>query len=505
MPKYIRDGSGILVPANVATRPAAPPELAEVATTIDGRDITRGYVDPMQLQIPQDSVLQLQGAGDYRTYREVLRDDQVASTLHQRRLAVNSREWQVQPGGERPIDKAAAEFIEDQVQRIGFDRVTDRMLYGLFYGYSVAEAIWVRDGSYIGLSAVKVRDRTRFGFDGVGRLRMKTYANMEGELLPERKFWAFSTGTDHDDEPYGLGLAHWLYWPVFFKRAGMRFWLIFLDRFGQPTAKGTYPANATPEEKSKLLRALSAVHTDSGIIVPDGMQVELIEAARSGTGDYTELYDRMDRAIAKVVLGQVASTEGTPGKLGNDDVQGDVRLDLVKADADLICESFNRTIVRWLCDWNFPGAAYPEVYRVVEDSEDLTAASERDKNLYEIGFKPSLKHVHDTYGGEYVEVPKSEPPAGGLGAPEFAARQDETDVVDQQLVTLQREGDAAISEMIGAIKKLVEEATSLEGLRDQLLDAFGGMDDSRLAQVMAEAITAASMAGRFDIVEQAGG
>ncbi|MDF5986520.1 hypothetical protein P4131_17570 [Pseudomonas aeruginosa] len=46
----------------------------------------------------------------------------------------------------------------------------------------------------------------------------------------------------------------------------------------------------------------------------------------------------MDETIAKVTLGQVASSQGTPGRLGNDDLQADVRLDLVKADADLICE-----------------------------------------------------------------------------------------------------------------------------------------------------------------------
>ena len=37
-----------------------------------------------------------------------------------------------------------------------------------------------------------------------------------------------------------------------------------------------------------------------------------------------------------------------PGRLGNDDLQADVRLDLVKADADLICESFNQGPARWL-------------------------------------------------------------------------------------------------------------------------------------------------------------
>jgi hypothetical protein len=52
--------------------------------------------------------------------------------------------------------------------------------------------------------------------------------------MPERKFWTFSAGAATDDEPYGLGLGHFLYWPVFFKRNDIKFWLIFLEKFAAP-------------------------------------------------------------------------------------------------------------------------------------------------------------------------------------------------------------------------------------------------------------------------------
>ncbi|HHA2395755.1 TPA: DUF935 family protein, partial [Stenotrophomonas maltophilia] len=105
---------------------------------------------------------------------------------------------------------------------------------------------------------------------------------------------------DHDDEPYGLGLAHWLYWPVLFKRNGLKFWLIFLEKFGMPTAVGKYDTNATDPEKAKLLQATRAIQTDSGIIMPKGMELALLEAGRSGTADYKALQDYMDATIQKV-------------------------------------------------------------------------------------------------------------------------------------------------------------------------------------------------------------
>jgi phage gp29-like protein len=418
---YEQTKAGILVPKS-----SSRPELREVATTRDGRDITRGYVDPFMLQQPTDSVLQLRGGGDYKIYKEVLRDDQVASCFGQRRLAIVAKEFQVEASGTSRADKKAADFLTEHLKALPFDRITEKMLYGVFYGYAASEIMWARDGANIVIEAIKVRDRQRFGFDGFGNLRLKTFAQPDGELLPDRKFWHFSTGADHDDEPYGLGLAHWLYWPVFFKRAGIQYWMIFLERFGQPTTVGTHPTNATPDEKRKLLDALEAIATDTGITVPQGMEISFLEAARSGVADYVKLCEYMDAAIAKITLGQTASTQGTPGRLGNDDLQGDVRADLIRADADLVCESFNQTAVKWLTEYNFPGAKPPRVYRVTDEEEDQNQAADRDTKIHGMGFKPTLKHITDQYGGEWVEQNNSTPPTGDIEQPPADAPTDAT-------------------------------------------------------------------------------
>ncbi len=499
MADYVQLKSGVVITrAQFAERVSVQPEMREIATTLDGRDITRGYVDPLALAQPQDSVLMTRAAGDYSAYRELLRDDQVAATFHQRRLAVIARDWEVQPGGERRQDKAAAESLREQLGQIRWDAVTDKMLSGIFYGHAVAECLWARDGRQVVMDAVRVRDRKRFGFDGRGDLRLLTMAKPDGEALPEHKFWAFQTGADHDDDPYGLGLAHWLYWPVFFKRNGIKFWLIFLEKFGQPTAVGRYETNATPPERAKLLQALRAIHTDSGISIPKGMEIELLEAARSGTGDYTALYDHMDRAIAKVVLGQVASTEGTPGKLGNEELQQDVRLDLVKADANLVCDSFNRSVVRWLTEWNYPNAAPPRVWRKTEDAEDLSRVAERESTVFDMGFRSTLRHVHATYGGEWEETGPEPDPAPAFAEPEPAA-----DATTTQLEQLQRTGDTAVEQWVEQIRALVDEVDTLEELRDRLLELYPKMDPAQFAEAMGDALAAAHLAGRYDILNGA--
>lgn len=475
------------------------PEFQEVATTLDGRDITRGYVSPLQLLQPTDTVLATRGGGDLRLYQELLRDDQVQATWGQRQLAVVSAEWEVEPGGNRAQDKAAADFLREQLRAIRFDRVTKGMLYGIFYGYAVAECLWGRDGRHVTLDGLKVRNRRRFRFDGAGRLRLLTSNNPEGELLPDRKFWTFSTGADHDDEPYGQGLGHWLYWPVFFKRNGLRLWLVFLDKFGQPTAKGTFPGSATEQQKQRLLQALQAVHSDSGVIVPEGMQIELIEAARSGTGDYTSLYDRMDRAIAKVILGHTGSSESTPGRLGGEDMADSVREDIVKADADVVCESFNQSVARWLTEWNYPSAKVPRVWRKMEQPEDLNKLAERDERVARLGYRPSLRYVEERYG-EGWELDTRPAPPQPLG---FAERDDQSAKRrgDRLADRLEREAEPAWADMMEPVRRLVQTAATMEELRDGLLNLYEDMPSEQLAKVMQKAIATAELSGRADVSE----
>lgn len=477
------------------------PDRKEVATTLDGRDITRGYVSPLQLLQPADSVLRTRGGGDLRLYEELLRDDQVKATLQQRQLAVTSAEWEVEPGGPGRQDKAAADHLREQLHAIRFDRITAGMLYGVFYGYAVAECLWGRDGRHVTLDAIKVRNRRRFRFDGAGRLRMLTTSNPTGELLPDRKFWHFATGADHDDEPYGQGLGHWLYWPVFFKRNGLRLWLTFLDKFGQPTGKGTFPASASEGEKSKLLQALQAIHSDSGVIVPEGMQIELIEAARSGTADYTSLYDRMDRAIAKVILGHTGSSESAPGRLGGEDMAGDVRDDIVKADADVVCESFNQSVVKWLTAWNYPNAAPPRMWRKMDQTDDLARQALRDERIARLGYRPTLRYITDTYGeGWEVDGRPKAPAPGGLG---FAEGDDASVRRRSDMMTdrLEREAEPAMDALMEPVRRLVATAGSMQEIRDGLLDLYEDMPSEQLAQVMQKAIAAAELSGRADVSE----
>lgn len=404
------------------------PIYNEIATIGGYRDITRPYIDPLgQLILPQDEVLLLKGELGWRRlelYEKVRQDDQVFSCMQQRIRAVTQAEWDVIPG-ERPgrsntkADQKAADFIRDTLSngfgaKSSWDSCTEKMHWGVLYGYSVAEVLYDRDARYVTLNAnrggIRVRNRKRFQFDITGNPRLITPTGPYGEVLPEKKFWHFATGADNDDEPYGLGLGHWLYWPTWFKRNDLKFWLFFLEKFGQPTAVGTYqPGVHGKTEQDKLMASLYAILTDAGIIKPEGMNIELLEATRSGTADYATVYGQMDAAITKVILSQTMTTE-SGSSYSQAKVHADVGDDVKKGDADLINGSFNGSVIRWLIDFNraaLGDCTYPQVWRRVEPEEDINNRATRDKTLFDMGYRLNTEQVEAVYGEGYE-------PVGGL-------------------------------------------------------------------------------------------
>lgn len=412
--------------ADVTKTRLARPVLLELAT--NENDITQGYID--KLMQPEDAILLERGGGDIRIYRELLRDDQVISTWQQRRLALISKETFVEPGGKSAIDKQAAEALQENVDALEWDDITEKMMYGIFYGHMVGEIMWAYDGRQIAIDDIKVRRPGRFRFGTKGELYLLTKENIRGELMQSDttgavargtrnphgpKFWAYRAGGDNHDNFYGLGIGHQLYWPVFFKRNDIKFWLTFLEKFASPTALGKLPGALIDDsqKRNQVLAALRSIQSDSAIVIPDSVEIELIEAARSGTADYAGLHARMNAAISKIVLSQTMTTDDGSSR-SQAEVHKDVRDEVVEADSDLLCGTFNRSVARWWRDLNYPGAAVPRVWRKTEPDEDINERADRDTKIHALGYDPTEDYIKETYGEGWVKRAAPEPGTFGL-------------------------------------------------------------------------------------------
>lgn len=512
-PTLPREGGGSAAAANGL----------EVATAANDIDICRGYLG--RLENP-DPTLRTEAAGKGLTlYDEVDRDAHAGSVLQTRYLAVTGREWRVDPADDSPRAAAIAAMVQEALRATNFDQFRQEMLQAILYGFYPAEVIWQVKRGLIVPHVIRAKHPRRFCFDQERRLRLLTPANpVRGEELPERKFLCFTYGSS--DNPYGKGVGSRLWWPVWFKKVGIKFWLIFLDKFGVPTGVGKYPASATKEEKATLLEAVASIQSETGVIIPDSMAIALLEATRGGAVSHEGLCEYMDRQISKSVLGQTATTEGTAGKLGNDDAQSDVRDDIIKADADLLCECLNNSLVRWIVDLNFgPQDDYPELWIRTEDEGDLKPLAERDKILVqEIGLPVGEQYFYDTYGipapeqGEALvspsrggetrggETPPLHQPGQfaepvGAGSPRPVSPRPGSpgpSTVSRGVDHLAREADAPAGALIDKALSLLDASATVTEFRDQLLDLWDGKDTEALGLAIARASWLANLSGRLD-------
>jgi len=393
------------------------PILQEIATI--ERDIHRVFYGKA-LRNEDETLLSRGSTKGLKIYDELKRDAHAGAVLAKRKLAVTSRPWVVDPASEKPADKAAAELVLQALQSLKFNHIRKRLLEATLKGYAVSEILWgLVDGAVMPVN-VKARDPRRFVFGLDDTLRLRTPANMvDGEPMPDRKFIVHRRGAD-DDSPYGTGVGGMLFWPVFFKRNTITFWLTFADKFGSPTAVGKYPSGAGQPEQAKLLAALRAISQDAGVIVPDGMLIELLEAERTGSVDtYEKLVRYMDEQMSKAVLGETMSTTASSAGMGSNQatVQNDVRIEVAKDDADELDETLNATLVKWIVEFNLPGAACPKLRSVFEEPEDQTAAAARDKSLFDMGWELTEEAVAEKYGEGYVKkaAPPPADPFGGFG------------------------------------------------------------------------------------------
>jgi phage gp29-like protein len=483
------------------------PDTDEVATR--AKDVTYSAYAGI-LRVLDETLLTRGQSKGLKIYDEIERDCTVYGDMQKRKLAVVSRPWQVDSASDNPLDVQAANLVRAQLssEALNFDNVCLNLLDAILKGYAVGEVMWGYDGSQIVVTQIKARNQIRFWFDDQEQLRMKTLANLiPGEQLPERKFIVHSFGSK-DGSPFGLGIGTRLFWPAFFKRKGIAFWLTFLDKFATPTPVGTYPNGTSTVEQANLLGALDAMSQSAGIVIPQGMVVQLLETQRSGASDaYERLSLYMDTQITHTILGESPIAKGGGGQAASAAItRNEVRLELVQADADLLSATLNSTLIKWITEFNVPGAKPPRVWRKVEEQKDLGAVATRDLTICEMGFKPSLDYINATYGGNWEVAPPpaaSKPAAdnaggpGGLRESNFA----EATATDTAALTAQLESQIADAwaAVMSHVNELVAQADSMEALQTSLVKAYGSLPLADLRKIMAQGFQVAALAGVKDV------
>lgn len=395
----------------------------EIATLKKDVDIFAGFINP--LPNPDPVIRTESGGRGLKLYDEIDRDPHAGSVLQTRYLSVIARSWTIEPATDSDADKKIADFITEVLKNFNFDQARAEVMASRLYGHYEAEIIWQRsrllNQDALTIEVMRSKHPRRFVFTNERELRLLTPQSLVfGEPVPERKFIVSSWGDS--DNPYGKGLGQRLWWPIWFKKNGIKFWVSWLDKLGIPTAIGKYPPGTDKDKQGDLLEILGAIQNESGVVFPENLMIEFLESSRTmGKGNLFEvLTNFMNAEMSKTVLGQTMTTEigSTGGAFAAGKVHNEVRHDILQADAQFEMELYNNSLVPWITIFNFPNVQlFPKFSIRTELEKDLKQLADRDKTLVDLGLPITKKYFYNTYdipqpaeGDEIIITPTQQDP-----------------------------------------------------------------------------------------------
>ena len=361
-------------------------------------------------------------AAAYPLYRDLEeKDGQISSALETRKDGVLRRDRKIVAASATGEDERNAQFAREVLAAIpNFDNVLSDLLDAAAYGVAVAEILWEQDGRRVFIRDIKARPQELFSFGEAGHpqngaLRFTHAASNPTNpkfspaapaagiaLLPEHKFLVHSFRPRHGNRR-GRPLMRRVFWPSWFKRQDMKFWLKFIEK-GTGSVVVRYPQGSTDEDKQRALDAAEAINDETAVAIPENFQIvsELLDASRAGSTDtFLSLADTLcNNEMARVILGQTLTQRGSEGggsrALG--EVHQEVRFEKIAADARSLMSVINDQLLRRLFLFNFgPGVAPPRWTIPLDPPQDLVARIEIDRQLAELGVPLPLGYLQRTY------------------------------------------------------------------------------------------------------------
>ncbi|MEN6375336.1 MAG: DUF935 domain-containing protein [Smithella sp.] len=520
------DYLGRPIEKELLTREIAAPTLAGIRT-IWSNQIASGLTPDKLARILRSAT---DGDhDDYLTLAEEMEERNLhyAAELAKRKLAVSRLPLTVEAASDNKTDQELADAVRELVRRPGTKTLIKNLLDGIAKGFSTAEIIWDRSGSRW-MPNYKWRDGHFFTWDMISKseLRLRDEANaFEGIPLAPYKFIVHKP-VIKSGIPIRNGLARLAAWSFMCSGYTVKDWLAFAEVFGMPLRLGRYQNGAEKDDIAVLKMAVANLGSDAAAVFPESMKIELVEAAKSaGANDFFKiLAEYLDNLISKAILGQTASSSGTPGKMGDEKLQSEVRDDIRDDDAEQVAETLNRDLVRSFIDLNYgPQNNYPTVCLRAVKQEDIKTLSEALDKLVPFGLRVEQSVVRDKMGlpdppegAECLTAPASAEPKDKTPATKQATNREintcthcgkalnqeaenEADAVDALVDESLEDWEPVIKPLltpvVDLVNELIQAGGTLQDLLNKLSDLYPDQNDDRLIAELAQALLKARAMG----------
>lgn len=384
------------------------------------------------------------------------RDPVISNAFSIRKQAVVKHEWEFVPRESAGRSRAAqkqVDFLKDVATNLSTDSLQHTydadvlsfasMLWDSLdhipMGFSAPRLEWEQNGREWRVIEARHVNQKHFVFGYLGNVpwnpyevRIRTF-DMEHPEREEQQQMVFgirlpayryllNVYRGYSGYPARAGLLRTLAWPYLLKWYGAEGAALYIESFGLPAVVASYDPNDNnvKAEIEILKNAVSEFGRENRMVKSKLSTIEFPEPRSSSAKELPhERYINMwDNQMLIAVLGQSGTTISTPGKLGEEKEKGDVRDDIMHADARDLEECIQRRFVIPQCLFNF-GEVLVDFRIKHEAEEDMNTKADRYAKITSFLSVPE-SHLREEFDipepkdGEAVTAPKSAAAPGAM-------------------------------------------------------------------------------------------
>lgn len=371
----------------------------------------------------EEFLRELRGKKGIETYREMAEnDDTIGGILFAVEMLIRQASWNVEPGGDTPKDKEAAEFVEQcmhDMQDTWTDTISEILSF-LTYGWSFHEIVYKRrmgktrdqktrskyNDGLIGWRKLPIRAQEtlyQWEYDDEDNLIAMTQLpppNYGLITIPMDKAMLFRTKS-RKGNPEGRSILRNAYRSWYFKRRIQEYEGIGIERdlAGLPVFTAPEDIAIWDEDDPDMVKLrtgmeamVQKIRVDelAGIVKPHGFEFELLNSGGSKQFDTNAIIQRYDTGMAMTVLADfIFLGHQQVGSFALSSDKTELFSMAIGAYLDIICETFNSQGIPQLIDVNgshFDGITdYPKLAHGDIENADIQKLAAYIKDMTGVG------------------------------------------------------------------------------------------------------------------------
>lgn len=346
---------------------------------------------------------------DYYEHME-WNNPEIGANFRTRRHQMLSYGWTVEPASSEDKDKEVAEFVKYVLEHIETEILEESLrslMYAIrdeFVALQIVPKIY-KKGPWAGKAGLFwLKPINRASLNPVLENRRLKEFKIGQQVYPAEQFLIYKHEPNAKN-PMGTSLFKALLWYDWFYKNGMKYWSVYLERFGMPIAVVKYGDNLKQDDKDAVKAAVLNMNAGYSISVPKNTDIDLLKAMASGKTGYENYIKHCGDMAAKLMLGQNLATGVSDNATRAQAVIHDkTKSEYSTVDGQGIEGSVNRQVIPLLVHWNFPERDAPKFVIIKDPPEDLDKTAKR----VEIALDKGLAVKEDeAYGGFGLTVPQT--------------------------------------------------------------------------------------------------